>query len=388
MKDFSNCYSSFSLGTLPRGCRLCVNGFKSVIFITGICPRKCFYCPISDQKKDVDRVFVNEVPISDSNDFDEIFSKMIKEAKSHNSKGAGITGGDPLSKIDRTIKTIEILKKEFGNHYHIHLYTSLDLVNKNNLSRLFLAGVDEIRFHLDLYDSRFWDRVEMAKDFSWDVGIEIPLIPDLKDRYFEIVERFRGVVDFFNLNELEISDTNWNKLLEKGYKTKDDISYAVLGSVELGFDILHRFKDNGINIHLCTASLKDGFQLRNRMINKAKNVSLLTDKVSCEGMLLRGAIFPKRVSPKVVLRKDIEKISDNEKKAIVLELEDIKKRICKKFGVKSEHIFLDIDRLRIVCSMSFARANAQKLKGMFECDVCIMEEYPTFDGFEVEIEFL
>ena len=202
MEEFSNCYSSFNIGELTRGCKLCVKGFKSVIFVTGICPRDCFYCPISDQKKNNDRLFVNEVPVLNPDDFEEISSKMIDEARSHNSKGAGITGGDPLSKIDRTVRIIKILKKEFGKHYHIHLYTSLDLVNKNNLSRLFLAGLDEIRFHLDLYDSRLWERLELAREFSWDVGIEIPLIPDLKKKYIEIIERFKGAVDFFNLNEL------------------------------------------------------------------------------------------------------------------------------------------------------------------------------------------
>jgi len=388
MVNFCNCYSSYNLNKLSKGCKLCVKGFKSVIFVTGICPRKCFYCPISDQKKDLDRVFVNEVPILDSNDFEEIYSKMIEEGRSHNSKGAGITGGDPLSRMDRTVKIIEMLKKEFGKHYHIHLYTSLALVNKSSLSRLFLAGLDEIRFHLDLYDSSLWNRVRLAKEFSWDIGIEIPLIPDLKERYFEIIERFGSVVDFFNLNELEISDTNCNMILERGYCPKDDISYAIKGSMELGLEILNKFSGEGINIHLCTASLKDGFQLRNRMINKARNVCLESDKVTSEGMLLRGAIFPKRVSPKNFLKRDMEKLDETEKKELILELEGMKKRIAKKFGINSEQIFLDEKRLRLICSMSFVKANSQKIKSLFDCDVCVMEEYPTFDGFEVEIEFL
>ncbi len=105
-------------------------------------------------------------------------------------------------------------------------------------------------------------------------------------------------------------------------------------------------------------------------------------------MLLRGAIFPKRVSPKTFLKRDIEGLDGSQKREILLELEGIKERVTKKFGVESEQIFLDEKRLRLICPISFARSNAQKLKGMFECDVCIMEEYPTFDGFEVEIEFL
>ena len=45
-------------------------------------------------------------------------------------------------------------------------------------------------------------------------------------------------MDFLNLNELEISDNNANKLLQKGYVCKDNISYAIKGSEKMALKLL------------------------------------------------------------------------------------------------------------------------------------------------------
>ena len=55
-------YYSFRIRTLPKGCQLCVQGKKTVLFITGLCARHCDYCPISEQKKNKDVVYANEWP--------------------------------------------------------------------------------------------------------------------------------------------------------------------------------------------------------------------------------------------------------------------------------------------------------------------------------------
>ena len=59
---------------MPRGCQLCVRGSKLVLFVTGLCSMKCYYCPISDMKRNKDDVWANEWKIEKTDD-------IIKEAK-------------------------------------------------------------------------------------------------------------------------------------------------------------------------------------------------------------------------------------------------------------------------------------------------------------------
>ena len=49
---------------LSAGCVLCFEGAKLVLFITGLCQRSCWFCPLSAQRKDKDVIFANEHKIS------------------------------------------------------------------------------------------------------------------------------------------------------------------------------------------------------------------------------------------------------------------------------------------------------------------------------------
>jgi hypothetical protein len=48
------------------------------------------------------------------------------------------------------------------------------MVTEKRLSALYRAGLDEIRFHPDLYSSKLWERLGLAGKFSWDVLDETP----------------------------------------------------------------------------------------------------------------------------------------------------------------------------------------------------------------------
>ena len=98
-------------------------------------------------------------------------------------------------------------KKRFGKKFHIHLYTSLNLVNNERLSLLHKAGLDEIRFHPDLDSKKLWNNLNYAKEYDWDTGVEIPLIPGKEKETMSLIDFVQDKVDFLNLNELEIADT-------------------------------------------------------------------------------------------------------------------------------------------------------------------------------------
>jgi pyruvate formate-lyase activating enzyme-like uncharacterized protein len=133
--DESGSYSRF----LTNGCLCCKEGAKMVLFVTGLCPRDCFFCPISDERKNNDVLFANEQLILTD-------AALLKQARGMNAKGTGITGGEPLLKYDQVIHYITLLKKEFGKDHHIHMYTSMAPTDAS-LQGLAAAGLDEIRFH-------------------------------------------------------------------------------------------------------------------------------------------------------------------------------------------------------------------------------------------------
>ena len=368
-------FYSYKIGNLPKGCSQCVKGEKLVLFVTGLCERKCYFCPLSDQKKNKDDIWANEWKIKSKAD-------IIKEAKLCSAKGAGITGGDPLLKLDRTITLIKLLKKEFGKSFHIHLYTPLNLVTRQKLEKLSSADLDEIRFHPDLDDKKEWSRILYAKEFNWDIGIEIPVIPTKKGQTKSLLDFVEGKVSFINLNELEISDTNANKLAEFGFKCKDNISYAITGSEKTAKELLSYLKNKKFNVHFCTAKLKDAVQLANRIKRRAKNVSKPYDRVSTEGILTRGAVYLKDLSPSSFgYRKILDKA---DRKSSIKQLEKIKKELLKENKIKPEMLEIDREKLRLLTSVEILK----KLKRKKGLSYAVVEEYPTHDQLELSVEFV
>lgn len=375
-------YHSWKSGNLCPGCDLCVQGRKLVLFITGMCPNKCFYCPVSEDKFGEDVVYANEWKILDP----ENPLEMIEEAKLTQAHGAGVTGGDPLANLDRTCKYIKILKKEFGKKFHIHLYTPLTLVTEKTLKKLYEAGLDEIRFHPDLDNEKLWKRLELPQKFDWDVGIEIPCIPGYEDRTKKLIDFIIGKVSFINFNELERSDTTIShyKLDEMGFKQRNDTTYGVMGSRELGINLVKYSKEKGLSAHFCTGKLKDSIQVGNRLKLRAANAKKDFDFVTEEGLLLRGVAYPVELKPGFDTKEKLLKIN---RKKIIEELNKNKEKLIQKNKLKPEDIFVDELHLRLLMSTELCEDLQSEIKKL-KLVLALVEEYPTVDAFSVEIEFL
>jgi hypothetical protein len=370
-------YYSWVVGKLPKGCQLCVEGRKEVLFITGLCPRRCIFCPISDQKKNKDVIYANEWPI-------EKFEDILEEARLCSSKGAGITGGDPLMKLERTIKAIKMLKERFGEKFHIHLYTSLNLISEEIIKQLEEAGLDEIRFHPDLDDDSLWHKLKL--NTSMDKGLEIPVIPNKEEQTIKLIDYAKDKIKFLNLNELEMSDTEANKLSEKGYKTKDNISYGIKGSEELAMKLLRYCERNTkLNVHYCPVKLKDAVQMAKRLKLRAKNVAKPYDKVSKEGTLLRGAIYLNELRPDFGFTRRLNELKNKDE--LLKRLSIIRKELIELYKLKEKLIEVDDKKVRILTSRTIAQKLAKYLKSRDLYPVWV-EEDPTYDQFEIESEEL
>ena len=264
---------------LPEGCRQCYKGAKMVLFVTGICGKNCFYCPVSNERREKDIIFANERRVNRDED-------LIEEAISMDALGTGITGGEPLLRLDRVIHYIKLLKNKFGKSHHIHLYTAL-APNKGVLESLKKAGLDEIRFHppqnlLPGVDKTYYSvSLTEAHKLGLSVGIEIPSIAcDLSG----VISLLKEVDGFLNLNELEFSETNFTQLKSRGYATVDDTSSAALGSRKVAQALDYD------KLHFCSSRFKDAIQLRERFKRIAKKGARYFDEITDDGTLVYGFI--------------------------------------------------------------------------------------------------
>lgn len=340
---------SIFIGGLSRGCQLCMKGGKLVLFVTGLCenPVTCsWYCPISYERKGKDVIYANERLVHGYKD-------IINEVIISSADGTGITGGEPLLVLDRAVHYIQLLKDYFGDTHHIHLYTAMKRINKNDIKKLADAGLDEIRFHI-LAEKE--SKVLASVDNSLSVGVEIPAIPGRTEsmkKLIELLEKYG--VDFLNINELEFAETNAYQLKERGFKIDHNSIAAVKGSEDVAMELLKWARTNtNLNIHYCPSRLKGGVQLKNRLLRRAKNVAKPYEKITKEGLLLKGVI---------IFDKSDENIN-----ALY--------SIFKKYSIPDKLIYFNPEKVRIETSIEIVKKIAEKTKKK-GFKVGILEEYPT-----------
>jgi len=343
-------FASCCLNGIAEGCKLCVKGRKLVLFISGICKIGCYYCSLSNKRKNIDRIWANERICNSTKD-------LIKEAKESNATGAGITGGDPLICLGRTLKYAKALKKAFGKKFHIHIYLPTRYATAGKLKRL-SGYIDEIRFHPEFL-CRKQSKTEAEKDIQkikmaglffarQNIGIELPLLPRKKKEIFKFILKIKDCIGFVNLNELEISDTNLD-LITRKYKLREG-GYVVSDSKEAGLWILKQCEKAKLRlkVHLCTAELKNWHQYRNRL---KRHKILPYGKRTKDGTVVYLAIYARNKGELDKLKKNIKgkKFIDSKKKRVILD-----------------------------------EKTAEKLAGRYK--IKRVEECPTFDGDEVESE--
>jgi uncharacterized protein len=376
-------YHSRRIGSLPRGCSSCVRGAKLVLLATGVCGSRCWYCPLSERKKNRDVVVANEWWVKSDKD-------IIAEAKLTKAEGAGITGGDPLCRLERTIHYIRLLKRTFGEKFHIHLYAPTTHTTAKALKRLHSAGLDEIRFHPWFIGGKPDIRpLREALEYDWDVGCEIPVVPG---SYKETVAFIKAIdelgVSFLNLNQFEVSETNAEALEKRGFEAESDISFAVRGSAKMAEKLL-KFcaKNTGLRVHYCTVKLKDGVQLRNRLKRRAKNVAREFDIVTDEGLLIRGALYPLATMPSYSYKDNLDGMRPGEKAALLAALKTLRKNLIVEHGIPAELIEVDCMHLRLLTGAWIAEELAKEFM-LCGLQATVVEEYPTWDALITDLNVL
>lgn len=292
---------------MSKGCRICMSGGKLTLFVTGLCNNRCFYCPVSEEKRR-DICYANERLVKSIED-------IVEEAKLMNAKGTGITGGEPLLVFDRVKAYIDLLKNVFGSSHHIHLYTT---EISNRVMELVDKGLDEVRYHpVNLNISKIDKSIVKRIRESADIGIEIPSIPG---RYKDMIKIVLMAEDlgfqFININELEFSEANYKQLRLMGLRIRRKHIAAVNGSLNEAFKIIkwasREIKD--LSIHICPSSFKDKYQYRLRLIRTARNIAKPYEKINNDGTITKLVVKtnnPKQIVKKVKIPRTMYRISKN-----------------------------------------------------------------------------
>ncbi len=333
------------VGRLPKGCMQCMRGRKLVLFVTGVCAHSCYYCPLSSKRKNVDKTWANEALVSSEED-------VVCEARLCSSTGAGVTGGEPLARLERTIKYIRGLKREFGSKFHVHLYTSGDVITSDMLKALEDAGLDELRLHLreDL------SLIDKCLGHKFDVGAEVPVVPGDMEKLKELVLYLEKVgAKFLNLNELEMSELNFSQMTKRGLLSNEDVFNTVRGSREAGLKLLEFARRNTkkLSVHFCTSGVKNVYQYQNRLRLRAKSILKGFERIVDHCMIEKG-----------IVEGDCGKI--------VSEL-----------ALTDDEFFVNRDDNRVEMSVKNAR-RAKRLG--YNC--AVVKVMPTSDSFDFEKEGL
>ncbi|MHA1961146.1 MAG: radical SAM protein [Candidatus Thorarchaeota archaeon] len=354
---------SLLVGELPRGCQLCAKGTKMVLFVTGLCDSACFYCPLSEEKSGKDVVFADEMKVETDQD-------ILFETDAIGGQGAGISGGDPLCSLDRTVRYITLLKSSHGKEFHTHLYTSQSGVEEDVLLRLRTAGLDEIRFHPQ---SRDWSGIETATSLGMAVGLEMPAIPGKEKDLESAAERAEALgVGFLNINELEASETNFAQLVSLGMRLTSLDAASIEGSRETAEKVLLWASSNlqHLSVHFCTAGFKDRVQLRNRLERRLeRTVRAFEEKDEDDPLLILGLIRPQH--GKTMAPEHLSQIYD------ILRAE---------FNVPHHMMNVDFDRSRIEIAPWILEEIAEDLKTelreLSTIEIGISSEYPSWDRLQ------
>ena len=265
---------------ISKGCEQCAKGGKMVLFVYGYCDqRDCFYCPLGENRKNVDTVYANEREVQSDED-------VLTEAHRMDALGTSITGGEPQEALDRTCHYLSLLKDEFGEDHHTHLYTGIT-GGRENMRRLSEAGLDEIRFHppLDLWGDLHgteWETIlHIARDEGLVPAFEIPGVR-AETEFLDFLDE--GAADFCNVNEFEMSDGNYRRMQEAGFERKEGHMSAVESPTEEILDVMGDHE----KVYFCTSVFKDAAQHRRRLKRMARKIRREFDEVTDDGTLVYG----------------------------------------------------------------------------------------------------
>ncbi len=196
---------------LPAGCKPCLAGKGTNLYVTGLCTRDCFFC--FNQKPRKDETVVHGIPVKEPSEAPAIVERF-------GLRSVGLSGGEPLLFPERVLAILEALKT-MPRPPRVDLYTNGDRADEDILRRLKGAGLDSIRFDAAARDYDLAP-VKLAKSIFEEVAVEIPVVPEDLPKLEAMVLALDAMkVPHLNIHELFLCAENQDRVLAKGEKPKE-----------------------------------------------------------------------------------------------------------------------------------------------------------------------
>ncbi|MHB2025019.1 MAG: radical SAM protein [Elusimicrobiota bacterium] len=195
---------------LPPGCKGCLKGRGTNLYVTGLCTRDCFFC--FNNKPRRDEIVVHGIPVKNPEDVSSIVER-------YDLRSVGISGGEPLLYPKRVIAIIQALRR-MPRKTRIDLYTNGDRADKNLLLKLRDAGLDSLRFNLVARDYDPSPIPEALRIFN-DVTVEVPVIPGQIEKLKSLALNLDSMgVPYMVIHELFICSENNARVAKENLREK------------------------------------------------------------------------------------------------------------------------------------------------------------------------
>ncbi len=238
---------------ISKGCQICGEGSWSCLFITNKCNARCFYCPVP-QKED-------ETPGTQGLDFNTP-AEFANYVNSLQFKGVSFSGGEPLLYFHRTLAYLKEVRSKCDKDIFVWAYTNGILADREKMQQLADGGLNEIRFDIGATGYKL-DKIAFAKGLIPNISIEIPAVPEEKERLKELLPlMIEAGVTNLNLHQLRLTPHNVKHLSKLDYTYIPAERPIVLESELTALEIIQyaREKELDIGINYCSFFYKHRFQ--------------------------------------------------------------------------------------------------------------------------------
>lgn len=263
---------------LSPGCRLCVEGSWSCLFVNGRCNLSCFYCPSSQD--DIGEPTTNNLSFSSA-------AHYLAYLQHFGFRGFSLSGGEPLLTLERSLDYLLTVKKHFGDKIHSWIYTNGSLVTPDILARLRDCGLDEIRFDIGARDYSL-DKAFLAVGQIPTVTIEIPAVPEEKERLKTTLKQMAaGGINFLNLHQLRLTNYNYRHFRKRPYTYLHGEKITVLESELTALELLKYTQDEHLElpINYCSFVYKNRYQKAAARARGAADMAKGHEQVTAAGYL-------------------------------------------------------------------------------------------------------